>query len=144
MTDDDERHEKEGINKYVTPDETTVPVVEERLRISSQPTVTGEVRVEKRVATETVEVPLTTIETTYREQRIPANRVVDQMPRVRFEGENLIIPVVREEEVVTKRLVLVEEIHLTPHREVTERKESVPLRSEKVTISREKPGSAPA
>ena len=141
MADDKERHEHLGVNSPQNVDETVIPVVKEQLDISSQSTVTGEIRVNKTVETETVEVPLTTIGTTYQEHRQPINRVVEQMPQVRYEGDNVIVPVVREEEVVVKRLILVEEIHLIKKQEVTERTESVQLKSEKVNISQDSKNS---
>lgn len=140
MADDKEKNHIRGTNREEIVDETLIPVVKEQLEISSHPVVTGEVRVEKRVHSEVVDVPLTSIRTTYQEHRQPINRVVDTMPEVRYEGDNLIIPVVREEEVVVKRLVLVEEIHLLKQQEVSERKETVTLRSEEVSLFHDKNG----
>ncbi|WP_170067730.1 DUF2382 domain-containing protein [Neolewinella xylanilytica] len=111
-------------------------MVEEKLVVTSREQVTDEITVDKIVHNQTVEVPLTRIDTHYREFRIPQNRVVETMPEVRYEGKNLIVPVVREEEVVIKRLVLVEEIHLIQEVDTSERTESVTLRSEDVTVSR--------
>ncbi|THH41669.1 DUF2382 domain-containing protein [Neolewinella litorea] len=141
MADDKQRNRNEVINREVPADEAIIPVVKEQLVFTSQPTVTGEVKVEKRVRTETVDVPLTTIDTSYRERRHTVNRVIDSIPEVRYEGDRIVIPVVREEEVVTKRLVLVEEIHLTKEQRVTERTTSVSLRSEQVNIAHEERGS---
>ena len=44
--------------------------------------------------------------------RVALDRVVDSAPPVRTEGETTIIPVVEERLVVTRQLVLVEELHV--------------------------------
>jgi len=49
-------------------------------------------------------------------RRIPVNRVVTEVPVTRNRGDTVIIPVVEEQLVVTKKLVLKEEIHLIKHR----------------------------
>ncbi len=116
--------------------EAVIPVIKERLVVSTKKVVTGEITVRKEVSQEQVEVPLQTVHTRYREVRLPIDRVVDTMPRTREENGTLIIPVVREEEVVIKRLVLVEEIHLIREVEQTERTEAVTLSTESATVAR--------
>lgn len=115
----------------------TVPVLKERLVVDSLRTVTGRVHIQKTTDVETVEVPLPTVHRKVVERRVPVNRVVEERPEVRIEGDKTIIPVIREEAVVVKRLVLVEEIHLTNEVTKTERTEEVELATEKVTITRE-------
>lgn len=127
------------LDRQVMGEETVIPVVKEQLTISSRQVTTGEVVVNTKVNSETVTVPLTTINTSYRELRIPTNRVVETMPQTRMDGDNIIIPVVREEEIVVKRLVLVEEIHLIRTTEVNERTQTVELRAESATVSRSAP-----
>lgn len=69
-------------------------------------------------------------------ERIAVGRVVDAVPPVRQEGDVTIISVVEEEVVVTRRLILKEEVHLrrvyttTPHAEI------VSLRQQVVSVSR--------
>ncbi len=116
--------------------EGTIPVLKDQLVISSRKITTAEVQVTKEVAHQEVDVPLQTVHTRYRELRMPINRIVETMPQVRQVDGNIIIPVVREEEVVIKRLVLVEEIHLMKHTDVEERTETVDLRSETASVRR--------
>ena len=122
-------------------DKEIITVAKERVHIDVESRVTGEVTVEKIVNTSEVDIPLTDLDTTYREERVPVNRVVDVMPAVRYNGDNLIVPVVREEEVVIRRLVLVEEIHLIKEVRRSERTETVTLKSEEVFITRRTPDS---
>lgn len=139
MTEHTNENELRQPNPTESGEKVVIPVVEEQLSISTRQVTTGQVDVEKRVRTETVDVPLSTVHTHYREERIPANRAVDTMPQPRYEGENLIIPVVREEAVVVKRLILVEEIHLIRTTEVDEHTKTVELRSEEATITHREP-----
>ena len=126
----------QGLDSQITTENTVIPVLKEQIHVASREVVTGEVQVHKHILTETVAVPLSTLHTGYREERVAVNRVVDLMPQPRYEGKNLIIPVVREEEVVLKRLVLVEEIHLIQETRTEERTERVDLRTEEATVTK--------
>ena len=92
--------------------EVVIPVVEEEVVAGARPVKTGSVRVDKHVRRRIrrVETPLLHEEVEVR--RVPVNRVVTEQPRVRRRGDLIIIPVVEEELVITKRLVLKEEIYL--------------------------------
>ena len=130
-------HDPERVtNPTVSSKEATIPVVKEQLHLSTREVVTGEVQVRKHVHTESVDVPLTTVHTAYREERVPVNRVVDTMPQPRYEGKNLIVPVVREQQVVVTQLVLIEEIHLIQESRSEERTEHIDLRTEEATVTR--------
>ncbi len=130
-------HDPEPVTKLaVSSEEASIPVIKEQLHLSTREVVTGEVQVRKEVHTESVAIPLSTVYTAYREERVPVNRVVDVMPQPRYEGKNLIVPVVREEQVVTKRLVLVEEIHLIQETHSEEHTERVELHTEEAIITR--------
>ena len=136
MIDEINDYPERETNTGDTADKLLVPVVEERLAISSRKVVTGEVTIHTHAEARTVEVPLTTVSTRYREVRVPVGRIVEEMPQVRQENGNLIVPVVREEEVVVKRLVLVEEIHLLRETDRRQHTEQVSLRTEKATVTR--------
>ena len=69
-------------------------------------------------------------------RRVPVNRVVDVAPKARREGDTMIIPVVEEELVITKRLVLKEEIHLITHRTKDRSVQEVELNRESAEIRR--------
>ena len=114
----------------------TIPVVEENLVIDTLKTVTGEVKIDKERTMETVTVPLPRVTETIVDRRVPRNEVVSERPTIRHEGDVTIIPVVREEAVVVKRLVLVEEIHLMRQVTKTETTEEVDLLRETVTVTR--------
>ncbi len=69
-------------------------------------------------------------------ERVAINRVVDTAPAVRQEGDTLIIPVLREETVVTTRLVLVEELHVRKQILVAHQPQEITLRREQVNYER--------
>jgi uncharacterized protein (TIGR02271 family) len=115
----------------------SIPLVEERLEVSTKNVETGRVRVrigveerEERVRTE-----LTRDDVEIR--RVPRNEPVTELPGVRLEGDTTIIPVVEEEIVVEKRLILVEEIHVVRRTERVMEEIPVTVRSETAEIERD-------
>lgn len=123
---------------------TVVPVIEEFAHIEKQVVETGRVVIRKtvHVATETVDVPL--LEEQVQVQRVAVNRYVDEAPAVRYEGETMIVPVMREEIVVTKRLLLVEELHVHKQVLTTHTPQTVELRREEVHYERVATPTGPA
>jgi uncharacterized protein (TIGR02271 family) len=113
-----------------------VPVAEEVLDIKRRQVETGRIRVQKRVheRTELVDEPLLRDDVTV--TRVPVNRVIDQPVGTRQEGETLIVPVFEEVLVVEKRLLLVEEVHITRHTREIHQPEEVTLRREEVVVER--------
>jgi uncharacterized protein (TIGR02271 family) len=113
-----------------------VPVIEETARIEKQVVETGRVVIRKTVHhdTQTLNVPVQAEQVHV--ERVTINRVVDTPPEVRHEGDTMIIPVLREEVVVTTRLVLVEELHVRKQTLNTNHTEEVMLRREEVHYER--------
>ena len=98
-------------------DPIVIPVIDEELVPgSTRIEETGAVRIHKKVdrVGKTIEVPA--IHDDAEITRVPVNRVIESLPDIRQSGEVLIIPVVEEEIVVQKRLVLKEEIHVRHRR----------------------------
>ena len=113
-----------------------VPVIEEELVTGTRAVKTGSVRVRKEVERthKTVEVPA--MRDVVSVNRVTVNREVETIPDIREEGDTLIVPVVEEELVVYKKLVLKEEIHIQ-RRKVTEQvTQSITLDREHATIER--------
>lgn len=69
-------------------------------------------------------------------EHVPIGRVVDEVPPVRQEGDVTILPVVEEEVVIVRRLVLKEEVHLRRVRTTERHVETVSLREQTVTVTR--------
>lgn len=115
-----------------------IPVIEEKLQVRKEVIETGGFRINKKVHTEDVivEVPVKQEELTV--ERVPINEYVDTPPpAVRHEGDTMIVPVLKE--VVVKRLVLVEELHITRKTVQKQSETDVSLRKEEVNVERIKP-----
>jgi stress response protein YsnF len=119
-----------------------IPVVEESATIDKRQVVTGHVRV--RTVTDTVEelahasMQREDIEVT----RVPINRVIETAPEIRTNGDVTIVPVLEEVLVVTKQLVLKEELHIRRHIETETVEVPVILRKQRAIIEREAPDGA--
>jgi len=124
MIDEDNRQER------------AVPVLEEELVTGTQRVKTGSVRVRKKVHRLRRTVDLPTVRDVVEVTRRPINQVVETAPQTREEGDTLIIPVVEEEIVVHKRLVLREEIRIRRSRSQTNVSKEVTLQREVATVER--------
>ena len=107
------------------------------MSIEKREVETGHVVVNRHTISETKEISVPLSDFSYEEHRVPMNLVVTEVPATRQEADRVVIPVVREEIVTMKRLVLVEEVHLI--KKVTERThtETVELQTQQVTVSRD-------
>ncbi|MBV8970889.1 MAG: YsnF/AvaK domain-containing protein [Sphingomonadaceae bacterium] len=94
------------------PDEIVLPVVEEQLSVGRRAVATGRVRVTTQVEEHPVVVRESLVRSSVEVERRAIGKEVLTVPPVRDEGDTIVVPVVREEIVVTKRLILVEEVHL--------------------------------
>ncbi len=117
-------------------DEVVVPVIEEELATGTRQVTTGAVRVEKRVEKRVRRVTAPALREEVEIRRVPVNRVVDEAPKSRRQGNTVIVPVVEEELVVTKRLVLKEEIHLIKRRTKERVVKEVELGRERAAVKR--------
>jgi len=99
-----------------TDESIVVPVTEEEVVTGARPVTTGGVRVEKQVESRIRKLDIPLVHEEVEVKRVPVNRVVAEAPSPHKEGDVLIIPVVEEELIVTKRLVVKEEIHILKKR----------------------------
>jgi len=126
MTDDPETQREDVV----------IPMIEEEVEAGAVPVKTGSVRVDKHVEKRirTIETPL--LHESVEVKRVPVNREVREVPAVRRAGDTIIVPVVEEELVVTKRLVLKEEIHLVKRRTKDRVQQKVELERERAEVKR--------
>lgn len=120
-------------------DTLRVPLVEEVPVVETRTVETGRVVIATRIMErdEVIEHPLRSDEIEI--ERVPVGRPVDAIPEPRQEGDLLIVPVVAEELVVTKRLVLVEEVRIRKRQSRRTEMRAVRLRSQEAIITREPP-----
>ena len=117
-------------------DRVVIPLHEEQVAIDKRKVVTGRVQVstvtqsreelvEQLLRKERVEI-----------ERVPIGQVVQEVPRVREEGDVTIIPVVEETVIVERRLVLKEEVRIRRIHETQNYQERVVLRRQEAVITR--------
>lgn len=121
------------------PEELVVPVVEERVVVATREVETGRVRVHTTVDERATVVRGTLVHGHVEIERVAFGEEVLEVPPVRDEGDTIVVPVVREEIVVTKRLILVEEVRLRRVATNESYEETVVVRSQRATIERDDP-----
>ncbi|WP_215847758.1 MULTISPECIES: DUF2382 domain-containing protein [Pantoea] len=117
--------------------DVTLKLAEEQIELTKQKVVDGRVRV-TRSTTEHDEV----INTLLNKEKVEVEHVakaqhVESMPEIREENGVLIVPVVEEEIVVVRKLVLKEEIHIRKVQETVPFQEVVTRRKQQVNIEKE-------
>ena len=111
-----------------------IPVLQETARIERRQVEAGLVRIHKTVSEREDVVEALLMQEDLHVERVPINRVVAQAPPVREEEDVLIVPVMEEVLVVEKRLMLKEELRIRRDRGERPVRETVRLRTEKVTV----------
>jgi uncharacterized protein (TIGR02271 family) len=114
-----------------------IPLAEERVAVSKREVESGRVRVRIGVESREEIVPAELAQDAVEIKRVARNQPLTEAPAVRVQGATTIIPVIEEQLVVEKRLVLVEEIHIVRRSETQLEQVPVTLRSERAEIERE-------
>lgn len=116
-----------------------VPIIRERLNIRKHRIETGRVAIRKVVREHQEEIDLPLLREEVEVRRVPVGRAVAEPPKVRREGDELIVPVLEEVLVVQKRLVLREELRITRRRIEHRAHEQITLHSETAQVERRPP-----
>lgn len=118
-------------------DAVLIPLVEEQLTVGKRTVETGKVHLHKSSEVYDVSLNEPLAVKTWSVRRVPRNEVVPQAPALRQEGSTTIYPLVEERLILTKELVLIEEIHIT--QDLSERRDTqtVTLRRETLSVERE-------
>jgi uncharacterized protein (TIGR02271 family) len=115
----------------------TIPVIEEQVHVDKEIRETGQVYIAKDVHRENVNLDLPIIHEEAEIERVEINQYVDTPPPpVRYEGDKMIIPVLREVLVVEKRILVVEELHVTKRRTEEHDTQQIELRREEIRVER--------
>ena len=117
-------------------DETVIPLVEEHLTVGKRTVATGTVRLEKTVQEYQQQLDEPLAVRTFDVERIILNQPIEVAPEVRHDGDTTIYPLVEEQLILTKQLILKEEVRVT--RRETERRDTqvVTLRREHLDVQR--------
>ena len=117
--------------------DVVVPIYQEQASVSKRRIVTGKVKVSRvthqseKLLTETLAQQQVKID------RIPIGKLIDAVPKIRKEGDAIIIPIVEEIPVVEHRLVLIEEVRVRRVRSKENHRQRVTLRCQKAVITRD-------
>ena len=124
--------------------DTVIPVVEETLKIGKRAVERGRVQLRKYVTerSETADVPL--VQERVEVERVSVGRAVDEAAPVRYEGDTMIVPLYEEVLVVSKQLMLVEEVRITTQRSEHREPQQVTLRREEISVERLNGDGSPA
>jgi uncharacterized protein (TIGR02271 family) len=125
-------------------EEVVIPLAEESASVSKREVETGQVRVALSTDIETVIARETLRGSKIEIERVPVNRALpdgEPVPQSRQEGDTLVIPVVEEQAVVVKRLVVTEEVRLRFMTAETPFEEKVSVRRQRATIDRATPNA---
>lgn len=135
-------HDAKNPDELSKTDDITIPVIEEKISFDKKIVETGKVTASKTVHQHTVQVSEQLAQENVTVERIKFNQYVETAPpAVTQKGDTTIISVVKEVLVVEKKLMLVEEIHITKQRSEHTYQEDVTLRQEKLNISRTRFGT---
>ena len=116
---------------------TVLPVIEEHMVLTKEIVETGKVYIRKRVKEEEATINIPLIQEGYEVERRPGRKeLLKEHPPVQYEGDNMIIPVVREVLVVEKRYEIIEEVHITKRTTEKTEAQQITLRQEEVQIER--------
>src|SRR4051812_21323430 len=113
---------------------SSLNVLQEQVNIDKKIVESGKVLIHKKVHEENkdIEVPVSHEEVEIK--KIVVNKYGTEVPPVRYEGNTTIIPVMKEVAVNEKKLLLVEEVHVTKHAVQKKEERTVPLRKEEIEV----------
>jgi stress response protein YsnF len=134
-----------GENKFSKPlqpnsigaEKVVIPVIEEKVEISKKVVDKAKILVSKTVNKhiESYDIPLSSEEIVVK--RVPKNELIDKAPEgIRYEGDIMIIPVLKEVAVIEKRIMLVEEIHVSKFKYDKVETRDVEVRTEDIEVKR--------
>ena len=126
-----------GARRGLEGDEARMTLSEEELSVRKQRMEAGEVDIHKRVETEHVSTPVTTMREEAVVERRPISDATLQAGTARIEGDEIHVPLMEEEAVVEKRVVPKEE--LVVRKQTVHDTETVEadLRKERVDVDRQ-------
>lgn len=121
--------------------EQIISVVHEQAIVHKEVVETGKVHIRKRVTEEVISVNLPIINETYRVEHVPVEKKIldTPPPAVRYEGDTMIIPVLREITVVQKKYEVIEELHIIKQSVETPLVQEITLLKEHVHVERSEP-----
>jgi uncharacterized protein (TIGR02271 family) len=115
-------------------EQTVIPVVAEELDVRKRSVQTGGIRVHRRVLEHEEEIDMPLLREDVQVRRVLLDREVDGPLPIRRDGETIIIPVVEEVLVVSRRYRLKEEVYVTKTTRQERHQERVTVRRQEADI----------
>jgi uncharacterized protein (TIGR02271 family) len=122
-----------------TNSQADIPLHKEEMVVSKKDVSNGGVLIRTTVQTENVSQPVELRREEYVIERVPASEARDHGQTdgaMIFKGQEIYVPLTREEPVASKHAVVVETVHLGKHIETDRQTVSTPVRSEDVEITK--------
>ena len=113
----------------------TLKLLTEELAVSKREVDAGVVRIERKTTVRTEPVDLELRRTSAVVDRVPIDQPVDEIPKIRQDGEVIIVPVVEETVEVIRRLILKEEVHIRLEESTERYHDDVEVRRQDVEVS---------
>jgi uncharacterized protein (TIGR02271 family) len=125
--------------EQVEQDEAVIPLLAEQIDVTRRKVVTGRVQVQTvtREDQHLIDEPLSSERVEV--ERVPVGKVIDSIPSIREDEDQIVIPVVEEILTVERRLVLKEEVHIRKTRSSRRHQERVTLRRQEAVVTRLSP-----
>jgi uncharacterized protein (TIGR02271 family) len=114
--------------KRKSEDPPSLNVLHEQVNIDKETVVSGKVVIRKNVYEENEMITVSVSHEEVKIKKVAINKYVDAAPEIRYEGETTIIPVIKEVLIVEKKLLLVEEVHVTKNVVTETIEHTVPVR----------------
>lgn len=115
---------------------TIIPLIEEKLEVGKRTVVTGTIRLQKTVQEYTEALDEMLAVRTFDVERRILNQPVDAPPPIRQEGNTTVYSLVEEQLVLTKQLVLKEEVRISQRDTQRHDTQVVTLHKEHLTVER--------
>jgi len=129
--------------EYVGSNEIVIPLLEEELSIAKRIAQTGRIEINRTTHGRSKLVEALLEREQVEIERTAIGSLVDAMPEVREEGDDIIIVPVVEEVLVTRRqLILKEEVHVRRLRDEVQHREFVSMREQEAVVARLPPEEA--
>jgi stress response protein YsnF len=124
------------VSRETTKKRAAIPIIEEKPRVDRRRVQAGKVQVKTIVDSVKEIVEDTLLEESVGVTRVPVGKEIGKPPKIRSQGDTLIVPVVEEVMVIEKRLILKEEIHI--RRKMASHRVALPvtLRKQRAVITR--------
>jgi uncharacterized protein (TIGR02271 family) len=122
-------------NPIHTDEKFVIPIIQEQLQVSKEILETGKISISKKVIEENYDTEVSVYHEDVIVERKPIDKYIEgDLPQIRIEGDTTIMPIIKE--VIIKRLLLVEEVHITMRKTETVVPVHEVLRKEEITIIR--------